>query len=130
MRHRFDQLGKQIGLSALGPSGLTVAHDEIAPDACQADLRHEPDPARGAERARLGLLGRIAAIPCLIEIYGHAPSAEEFRACLGKHIAFWQQRLRRARAGDKARKQERPSFAAARSLSLDHRGRRPDGARA
>ncbi len=104
MRHRFDQLGKQIGLSALGPCGLTVAHDEIAPDAYHADLRHEPDPARGAERALLGLLGRLAAIPCLIEIYGHAPSAEEFRACLGKHIAFWQQRSRKARAGRKTKK--------------------------
>jgi len=57
MRLRFDQLGKQIGRQALGPSGLTVAHDEISPDAQHADLRHEPDPAREAERGRLGLLG-------------------------------------------------------------------------
>jgi hypothetical protein len=97
MRNRFDQLGKQIGLSALGPSGVTVAHDEISPDAHHADLRHEPDPAREAERARLGLLGRIASLLCLIEIYGHAPDGAEFRACLGKHIAFWEQRARKAR---------------------------------
>jgi hypothetical protein len=97
MRNRFDQLAKQSGQEALGPSGLTVAHDEISPDAQHADLRHEPDPAREAERACLGLLGRLAAILCLIEIYGHAPGAEEFRACLGKHIAFWQQRARKAR---------------------------------
>src|SRR5215510_6394832 len=101
MHHRFDQLGKKIGLAALGPSGLTVAHDEIAPDARHADLRHEPDPARQAERDRLGLLGRIASILCLIEVYGHAPSAEEFRACLAKHIAFWQKRAREARARDR-----------------------------
>jgi hypothetical protein len=96
VRNRFDQLGKKIGLSALAPSGVTVAHDEISPDAHHADLRHEPDPARGAERARLGLLGRIASLLCLIEIYGHAPDGAEFRACLGKHIAFWEQRTRKA----------------------------------
>ena len=26
MRNRFDHLGKNIGLSALSPSGVTVAH--------------------------------------------------------------------------------------------------------
>jgi hypothetical protein len=94
MRNRFDQLAKQIGKEALGPSGATVTHDEISPETQHADLRHEPDPARAAERARLGLLGRIAAVLCLIEIYGHAPDAEELRACLAKHLAFWQQRER------------------------------------
>jgi len=76
VRNRFDQLAKQIGQEALGPSGTTVASDEISPETQHADLRHEPDPAREPERARLGLLGRIAAVLCLIEIYGHAPNAE------------------------------------------------------
>ena len=49
MRNRFDQLAKQIGKEALGPSGTTVAHDEISPETQHADLRHEPDPARAAE---------------------------------------------------------------------------------
>lgn len=106
MRNRFDQLGKQIGREALGPSGPTIVHDEISPDAQHADIRHEPDPARAAERARLGLLGRLASIPCLIEIYGHAPDGAEFRACLCKHIAFWQQRARKARAHRKQRQAE------------------------
>jgi hypothetical protein len=105
VRNRFDQLAKQIGQEALGPSGLTVAHDEISPETQHADLRHEPDPARTAERARLGLLGRLASVLCLLEIYGHAPDGEEFRACLGKHIAFWQQRSRKARAQSKRRKE-------------------------
>src|SRR3954469_14759113 len=55
MRNRFDHLGKQIGKKALGPFGPTVAHDEISPETQQADLRHEPDPIRKAQRARLGL---------------------------------------------------------------------------
>jgi hypothetical protein len=107
MHNRFDQLGKQIGRQALGTSGPTVVHDEILPDAHHADLRHEPDPGRHAVRARLGLLGRIASVLCLIEIFGHAPSADELRACLAKHIAFWRDRARKARALDKKRRERK-----------------------
>jgi hypothetical protein len=102
MRSRFDHLGKNIGVEALTPSGRTVAQDEIVSDAHHADLRHEPDPAREAERARLGLLGQIARIVCLIEIYSGAPGEDETLACLGKLIAFRQKRRRDA--GKKKRK--------------------------
>jgi hypothetical protein len=94
MRLRFDQLGKQIGREALAPAGTTVVHEEIAPDAQHVDLRHEPDPAREAERARLGLLGKLAAVSCLIELYGHAPDEVEVLACIGKLVGY---RLKRAR---------------------------------
>jgi hypothetical protein len=108
MRNRFDQIGKSIGEKALVPSGLTVIQDEISRDAQHADLRHEPDPEREAERALLGLLGRVAASVCLIEIYGHAPSAAEVRACLGKYVAFWEQRERNARARKRKAPQTEP----------------------
>jgi hypothetical protein len=107
MRNRFDYVAKKIGRGALSASGTTIVHDEISPETLHADLRHEPDPARKAERKRLGLLGRIASVLCLIEIYGHAPNAEEFRACLAKHIAFWQQRARRTRAQNQRRRKQR-----------------------
>jgi hypothetical protein len=94
VRLRFDQLGKQIGWKALGPSGPTATHDEIAPDAYHADLRHEPDPAREAEREKLGLLGRLASVLCLIEIFSQAPGEDQVLACVGKLIAFRQQRAR------------------------------------
>jgi len=95
MRNRFDLLGKQIGEEALGFSGSTIVQAEIAPNAQYADLLHEPDPARAAERARLGLLGRIASSLCLIELYSDAPSGAELRACLAKHIGFWHTRAAR-----------------------------------
>jgi hypothetical protein len=108
VRNRFDQLGKQIGQEALGASGPTVAHDEISPDAQHADLRHEPDPAREAERARLGLLGRLAAVLCLIEIFGHAPDEDEVLACVGKLIAFRQKRAQSARRKKQAKSDIKP----------------------
>lgn len=107
MRNRFDQLAKQIGKAALKASGLTVVHAEITPEPLHADLLHEPDPAKAAERKRLGLLGRLVSLPCLLEPYSDAPSAEEFRACLTKHLAWWQQRVRQQRADGK-RSEERP----------------------
>jgi hypothetical protein len=69
MHNRFDHLAKELAQKALGPSGATVANDEITPETQYADLRHEPDPARHAERDRLGLLGQLAAVACLIEVY-------------------------------------------------------------
>jgi len=107
MRHRFDHLAQQIGREALGRSGATAVHHEITPETQYADLHHEPDPACRAERKHLGLLGRMAAALCLIETYGHAPSAEEFRACLSTLLAFWQQRMRATRTENKKRRKNR-----------------------
>ena len=102
----FDQIAKKIGKEALDASGLTVVEEEISRGAQHADLYHEPDPRRQAERARLGLLGRIAAFLCLIEVYGHAPRGMELRACLIKHFIAWEQRERKTRAQNKKRKAE------------------------
>src|SRR5580692_4834332 len=92
----FDHVGKTIGASALGPCGTTVMEAVIAPDPRRADLRHEPDPARDAERKRSGLLGRIASSVCIIELYSGAPTDDDAIICLGKLIAFRQQRQREA----------------------------------
>jgi hypothetical protein len=103
MRNQFDYIAKGIGEEGLRSSGSTFVNDVINPETQYADLRHEPDPARHTERARLGLLGRLAAFACLIEVYSEAPNGEEFRACLSKHFAAWQQRARKARADNKKR---------------------------
>lgn len=106
MRNPFDQLAKKVGKEALDASGLTVIQHEISRDAQHADLLHDPDPTRDAERTRLGLLGRIAAVLCLIEVYGRAPDGAELRACLTKHFAYWEERERKTRAQNKKRKEK------------------------
>ena len=100
-KNRFDWLSKQIGHEALRWSGTTLVNEEITPATQYADLSHDPDPARKLERDRLGLLGRLVGDPCLIEVYSEAPSSEDFRACLAKHLAAWQ-----ARARDHTRRSE------------------------
>jgi hypothetical protein len=96
MGNPYDQLAKKIGLRALAPSGPTTAQHEIASNAHHADLRHEPDAAREPERARLGLLGRMVSVLCLIEVFSAAPGEENALDCLGKLIAFRQERRREA----------------------------------
>jgi len=105
MHNPFDQLAKKVGKEALEASGPTVVQYAIFRDAQHADIRHDPDPGREVERARLGLLGRLAAVLCLIEIYGHAPSGAELRACLAKHFAHWEECERKARSQNRKRKE-------------------------
>jgi len=96
MRNKFDKVAKGIGEEALGTSGTISINAEVSPETQHADLRHEPDPQRKAERKRLGLLGRLAAVPCLIEVFSQSLSANDFRACLlcrtrhNRHYAAWR----------------------------------------
>jgi hypothetical protein len=102
MRNRFDKLAKDLGQAALSACGTATVNDPIHPETQYADLRYEPDPARQVARDRLGLLGRIAGDVCLIEVFSDAPSSEEFRAVLAKHLAHGQQRARQTRAHARA----------------------------
>src|SRR5580704_12864632 len=104
MHHPYDDLAKKIGSRALAASGATTVEHTIPRSAQRADIRHDPDPARRAERALLGLLGRIVRSLCLLEIYGHMPHGAEWRACLGKHFAHWEAWARRVRAGNRQQK--------------------------
>lgn len=106
MHNPFDHLAKNVGKEALDPSGLTVVQYEISRDAQHADLRHDPDRKRTAARAKLGLLGRLAAVLCLIDVFGHALGAAELRACIAKHFAHWEECVRKTRALNKRRKEK------------------------
>jgi hypothetical protein len=54
-------------------------------------------------QARTDSCRRFAAVFCLIEVYSQAFDAEEFRACLAKHLISWQGRMRKTRADNKKR---------------------------
>ena len=96
MRLLHDQCSKQLACATLGDSGTVTTDAETTPDAQRADVRFEPDPARDADRAKLGLLGRLTDTPCLLEFFSSAPSIEEVRGCLRKHFVFWHARPREA----------------------------------
>lgn len=98
MHNPFDAIVKRIGKEVLTPSGATTINEPIYPETQYADLHHRPDPGRRTERERLGLLGQLASIDCLFEVYSEPPGGEDFRACLSKHLAIWQQHAREQRS--------------------------------
>jgi hypothetical protein len=104
MHHPYDDLAKTVGKDALSASGPTTIEHAISRSTQRADIRHDPDPERAAERARLGLLGRIAEVLCLIEVYGHVPDGREWRGCLIKHFAHWEASRRKARTDNERRR--------------------------
>src|SRR5688572_20618506 len=99
MRAPFDSLGKEILCAALPIAGRVDAPKETAPETQQADVAFEPDPARAAALDGLGLLGRIAHVWVLFELFHDAPSLLEVRACMSKQLAFYLERVRGAWVG-------------------------------
>ena len=97
MRNRFDQFAKRLAMEVMRPVGRTHIHHEIAADAQHADVVHEPDPARQAERRKLGVLGRLVSRPCLMELFGHTPTADEAHACVGKFMVHLRKHRRAMR---------------------------------
>jgi len=106
MRNHHDHRVKEFGTEMLSLAGVTVANEQIWSEVLQADLHHEPDPSRASVRAKFGLLGKMIAEACLIEVYSSAPDAEDFRSCLTKHLAFWQQSVRKLKAANKKRRDD------------------------
>ncbi len=98
MRNRFDQLGKELGVQALGALGPTDVQYALNAETLFVDLRHEPEPGHDEERRRLGLLGELTRSACLIELYSQPPGLADLRTCVAKHLLYAQERVRAARA--------------------------------
>jgi hypothetical protein len=85
MHKRFDQIGKKILRGALEPAGTVAIELEVpTADAQAIDTWFEPDPARHAELARAGLLGRMASGPSLFEPFRNTPGVDDLRGCFRK----------------------------------------------
>lgn len=84
-----DALSK-VGLEALLEPFVQVSvQHEVQPPAQYVDLYVTSPPAEPEAMARaLGLLGRIAAAPCLLEPFGGTISAEEAESCVRKQLTL------------------------------------------
>ncbi|WP_437634452.1 hypothetical protein [Sorangium sp. So ce854] len=78
------------------PSAQTEV--EVLAATQKIDVFSVPDPARAAERARMGLLGELAAEPSLFEPFHGTPSLRQVRRCLRKQLTWHHELERRARA--------------------------------
>ena len=103
MWSKFDQLSKGVLSRALAPVGRVATQHEIVGGVQAADVWFEPAAGPGleteleAERARLGVLGRMAAEPCLIEPFHATPSVGDVLDCVNKQTSL-RGMLRRASA--------------------------------
>ncbi|NET61295.1 MAG: flagellar assembly protein H, partial [Symploca sp. SIO2E6] len=84
-RTPFDQFSKQLLEEFLSPLGKVERSFEIPGEPRQVDIYFIPQPNQSTTALpSLGLLGKIATIPCLIEPFRNPPSVTEIRKCLLK----------------------------------------------
>lgn len=80
----FDGFAKQLLDELLSPSGEVTTGAEIQDEPRQIDVWFTPDSPLDANRQQLGLLGRMAAQPCLLEPYSSRPDVDRVRSCIVK----------------------------------------------
>ena len=93
----FDQFAKNILREALRRACTSETEVEVLAATQKIDVYATPDPARAAERARMGLLGELAAQPCLFEPFHDTPTLRQVRRCLNKQHTWHHELERRAR---------------------------------
>ncbi|ERN42630.1 hypothetical protein KR51_00006580 [Rubidibacter lacunae KORDI 51-2] len=92
----FDAYSKEYLQELLAPTGEVVAGLESRDEARQIDVWYVPDPQLTADRLQLGLLGRMAAQPCIFEPYSHRPDLNQVRSCVMKLLVTLFDALRAA----------------------------------
>ena len=83
-RTPFDQFSKQFLEQFLSPLGEVQISQEVAGEPRSVDVRFTPATQPGIAPSTLGLLGKLAATPCLIEPFRNPPSDAEVKNCLLK----------------------------------------------
>ena len=83
-RTPFDQLAKQFFEEFLSPRGQVEKSREVPGEPRLVDIWFAPSPQPMVNPTDLGLLGRLASTPCLLEPFRNAPSLKESKNCLLK----------------------------------------------
>jgi hypothetical protein len=100
VRARFDQFAKRLLDKALSMVGEVRTQLEIHGEVQAADVWFLPRAGHEAERARLGLLGRMAETACLLEPFHATPGGDEVLDCLNKQLTLRRNLVREARKDD------------------------------
>jgi len=95
-RTPFDQFSKQLLETFLAPLGSVNLNREVSGESRWVDLWFEPSVPSAVIPPDLGLLGRIAATPCLIEPFRQQPPLIEVCNCKAKLFAIFAELQRQA----------------------------------
>jgi hypothetical protein len=80
----YDQFAKQYLAELLTPLGEVETSRDVPGEVRQIDVWFAPAPRSTSAPELLGLLGRLAASPCLLEPFRNQPTPTEVRNCLLK----------------------------------------------
>jgi hypothetical protein len=83
-RTPFDQFAKQFFESFLAPLGEVKVNFEVPGEPKFIDIWFSPSNQPNIEAQNLGILDKIATLPCLIEPFRNQPKPSEVRSCLSK----------------------------------------------
>ncbi len=104
-RQKHDQYSKQFVAELLESKGNAQIQYEISPgESHHADIYFIPAP--DADFQTLGLLGKIAARPCIIEPFRNQPTKIEIQTCLQKLFTLRSELLSKAEREQKALTEE------------------------
>jgi hypothetical protein len=99
-RNKFDQFSKEFLEELLSPLGTVEKSLEVLGTSRLVDLYFAPAPQTETEPQMLGLLGRIAATPCLLEPFRNPPTTTEVKDCLLKLLSVHADLQRRTQRDD------------------------------
>jgi hypothetical protein len=105
-RNKFDQFSKEFLEELLSPLDTVEKSLEVLGASRLVDLYFAPAPQTEAEPQMLGLLGRIAATPCLLEPFRNPPTTTEVKDCLLKLLSVHADLQRRTQRDDTAVSEE------------------------
>jgi hypothetical protein len=99
-RNKHDRFSKEFLAELLDPFSKTEIDISVTSEAREIDLLFTPQA--GCDPSSLGLLGRIAQTPCIIEPYRNPTDDEDIRICLMR-LAIQEGELRRKANREKVR---------------------------
>ena len=100
-RFPHDQFAKEYLKELLAPLGKVETSRDIASEVRQIDVWFSPTSQPVVEATVLGLLGRFASSPCLLEPFRNAVTPSQIRSCINKLFDVHAQQERQAKRDNK-----------------------------
>ena len=100
-RTPFDEFSKQYLKTFLSDRGTLTRNQEVSGESTYIDILFIPELPPKTNLASLGLLGRFAATPCLLEPFRNPPTIEQTCSCLYKLLHVRADSYRQARREDR-----------------------------
>jgi hypothetical protein len=100
-RNPFDLFAKDCLELLLGDAGRVERSHEVSLPAQLIDATFTPTSRGLAKLRRRGLLGRLARRPCAWECFHDAPSLDDLRLLVRKHLGWHALLTARARRKDR-----------------------------